>query len=478
MFLNKNSKQRGPRGLSSHGEVAIDSDYPTRLNFYQKAPMLEISIEEFEQFALDRLQVLKAIEAAQLRSRDDAEVFKQVEAVCRERMCLSVSAGSMAIRHDERRKDHISHFILRLAYCRTEDLRNWFIRYECALFKHRLNLGHKQLSKDEKDAMKAELIASYTHIPNFNFDSEVFLEVNFEDALDLVQQRRVYLRNGYAYVPAMEQIALVISEFKRRLTASLEMCAKALPRMDEDERLLPNTGKEYTTGAVAGKITADDVEPLSALFPLCMSHLNNLLRTDGHMKHGGRMQFGLFLKGIGLPMEESIVYWRRSFYKATDDEFQKKYVYNIRHNYGMEGKRADYTPYSCARIITGSQPGTGDHHGCPFRHFSPTIYDTEIQEMIQLVTGGHYQVACTKLFEITQLARARQQGRIAATAGSVETITHPNHYFEQAFNLVSAGKLDGKNSDHSSGTSTSLSQGAIGKRWRGSNPSEAMVMQE
>jgi DNA primase large subunit len=84
------------------------------------------------------------------------------------------------------------------------------------------------------------------------------------------------------------------------------MYAKALPRMDEDERLMPvllnisrqNTGKEYTTDAVAGKVTADDVEPLSALFPLCMSHLHNTLRTDGHMRHGGRMQFGLFLKVI------------------------------------------------------------------------------------------------------------------------------------------------------------------------------------
>ena len=44
---------------------------------------------------------------------------------------------------------------------------------------------------------------------------------------------------------------------------------------------------------------ADDVESLSARCPLCMSHLNNWGRSDGHMKHGGRMQFGLFLKASG-----------------------------------------------------------------------------------------------------------------------------------------------------------------------------------
>ena len=45
------------------------------------------------------------------------------------------------------------------------------------------------------------------------------------------------------------------------------------------------------------------------------------------------------------------------------DKFDKQYLYAIRHNYGKEGNRKDYTPYSCARII-GTTPGVGQVRAC------------------------------------------------------------------------------------------------------------------
>ena len=42
----------------------------------------------------------------------------------------------------------------------------------------------------------------------------------------------------------------------------------------------------------------------------------------------------------------------------TADEFDKKYSYNVKHSYGQEGVKKDYTPYSCSRMFNDT-PGSG-----------------------------------------------------------------------------------------------------------------------
>jgi hypothetical protein len=45
---------------------------------------------------------------------------------------------------------------------------------------------------------------------------------------------------------------------------------------------------------------------------------------------------------LGLSIDEAVIFWRRSFSSIQDDKFNKEYKYNIRHSYGLEGKRANY----------------------------------------------------------------------------------------------------------------------------------------
>lgn len=54
-------------------------------------------------------------------------------------------------------------------------------------------------------------------------------------------------------------------------------------------------------------------------FPLCMRQLHQSLRENHHLRHGGRMQYGLFLKGIGLSLEQALQFWRSEFIKGKVD---------------------------------------------------------------------------------------------------------------------------------------------------------------
>jgi len=118
---------------------------PIPLSTYAEPPDEEISLEEFESFAMDRLFVLRLIEALKARGLPRDELSKKLDATLGKQLPLravppggSVSAQARADAADDARKDRISHYVLRLAYSRTEDLRRWFLKHECDLFKHRL----------------------------------------------------------------------------------------------------------------------------------------------------------------------------------------------------------------------------------------------------------------------------------------------------------------------------------------------------
>ncbi|KAI9501632.1 eukaryotic and archaeal DNA primase, large subunit-domain-containing protein [Coemansia spiralis] len=460
-MFSQNAPKREGGGFgdaSAAPEVVRRSRYPTRLSVYADPPDLEVSIEEFEAFALDRLQVLRSIEDAQLRAKGEEDIRKRVNEALEKHLPLHTNRSKLPPRQlvAERRKDHVSHFILRLAFSRTEELRGWFLRYECALLKHRFKEADIAEKQELLAAAKLKLehlspAARETRLGNaslFYPPQEQLFEVDFERVLDLVSHLQVVLQGGRAFVPQSEVATLLLHEFRQRLTRALAVCAKALPQMGEDERLLPvlqnlssqTARSEYQSTGAAGAVSADNVDALSSGFPLCMQHLHTQLLKDHHLRHGGRMQFGLFLKGIGLGLQEALVYWRRAFGNMTDDQFQKGYAYNIRHNYGMEGKRADYTPYSCHRIIMSNPPGPGDHHGCPFRHFSTDrlraalhrdrLTDAEVREIAELAGAGHYQVACTRHLEVKMQHRKAQQQQTSDTETHISSIASPNQFFD------------------------------------------------
>lgn len=106
------------------------------------------------------------------------------------------------------------------------------------------------------------------------------------------------------------------------------MTARLLPNLEEDTRLLPMLtslhvryiGDDYATkNSVDGQVSRHMIDELSAKsFPLCMRQLHEAFRHNHHLRYGGRLQYTLFLKGIGMTLEDVLTMWREEFSKIMD----------------------------------------------------------------------------------------------------------------------------------------------------------------
>ena len=249
----------------------------------------------------------------------------------------------------------------------------------------------------------------------------------------------------------------------------MQLAARAFPRLDEDDRLTPilnHLSKNFATpdstisdsdSALPGApINALSIDPLSQHFPLCMRNLHMTLRKNSHLKHFGRLQYTLFLKGIGLTLEDCLIFWRQAFKLITDDTFNKEYRYNIRHAYGDVGGDAirrgrGYSPFSCQKILTEHPPGSGESHGCPYRHFSVDNLTTLLQTtgvsdrdvlrgVKEDVEKKRFHIACNRVFEWVHqgdIKRVKEDGSWGAA--ELDTIVHPNTYFKRSYLLKSGG---------------------------------------
>jgi len=461
---------------------ALHNNKRAKISIYDVPPTMEISMEEFEQFALDRMRVLKAIDAAKAKGLKPDEVREIIKQQCA--LYLPLDGKDEYKFMEERRKDEISHFILRIAYSKTEDLRRWFLRQEEILFRHRfteldvqarnhaiemltgteggklLNITEHEWVMHSAGLQKVFGSAVVDDKGNTLQDSSDpwnhVYKVPFEQVLDLVSGRRLLLVDGEAFVVSRDIVSVVISNFRLRLSRHLTENARAFYAKAEEEAerlgpLLENLtnaylGPSFSSGPVVGRITLDKVPTAMARSaPLCMKALYDTLTDKHHLKHDARMQFGLFLKGIGVTLEDSIALWKEEMMRGgkTSEQFDKQYAYSIRHNYGMEGKRTDYSPYGCGKII--NQTPVGDQvHGCPYRHWSAQHLQSALASMrlgpnvvsdvMEKVKGQHYQVACLRVFEATH------------KGGTVDALNHPNQYFQDSIKY-----WDAKNGDQAGG---------------------------
>ncbi|KAH9708133.1 DNA primase large subunit [Citrus sinensis] len=393
------------------------NDSVSTLPLYRYAPQLEVRLEDFEVFAMDRLRVLKGISDALARGKRPEEMENLVRDLWKANMRHPEAS-------EEVNKDIISHFVLRLVYCRTEDLRKWFLSMETALYRYRFllrsseakralmaefDLPCKAISRTEFENVKEKLeqVARSFDQPLPTADA-IFYKVPFEEVPELVAGRRVYIHKGHAYVAMHQVVSLVVTQFRSNLSKALILTNRkwtSTIREQERDRLTPIVealsmsylGPDYSQPKEFGEISIKDLDQLArSSFPLCMRHL--------------------FDKGVGLRMEDALAFWKAEFsQKVGAERFDKEYAYSIRHNYGKEGKRTIRSETNGVHVTS---------YGLYTLFLSKDHFLDSWCGRSSRLPLSSFQLACTLTFEAVHGS--------SCDAG----INHPNQYFSDSHKIL------------------------------------------
>ncbi|KAJ5078453.1 DNA primase large subunit [Anaeramoeba ignava] len=423
--------------------VSKQSNELSCLSFYEKIPINDIDLETLEFYAVDRLKVLWEIERLQT-AKKDYETAQQLSFVIDRYLPLSNKSTT-----EQRDKDLISHFLLRCCFCHNEEDRIWFIKNETKLFESR----YYSLSPQDKRKFISE---NFPHKPiNFQLLDPMiknsllmtdrleskFYKIPFTEAGELIGSKKAYLNQGFAYFSEKVIGKIFRTQFNQKIAIGLQKASNIFDKFDERiqkmiEKLRSKNNTFFQFGNQDGThIEFDELKNKIKSFPLCMKLIYEKLIQDHHLKHQGRIQLGLFLKGIGLSVHDSIRFWKQEFLKKmTEKDFEKDYIYGIKYNYGLEGKRVNWSPYSCPKII-GLKPAPDDFSGCPFKFLSTHNFkqillnleqkpnEEQINELISLKEGGHCQVACQRYWDLVHPGLDEPLNKLSG-------IEHPNSYFK------------------------------------------------
>lgn len=87
-------------------------------------------------------------------------------------------------------------------------------------FVRSLQLEWEEVDDDEKRDLREKLLAAGGQKKG---DDQEWFKVDWERVPELVEQRKVLLRHGKAYVPQREQMSLVVADFTKKLDEALEV---------------------------------------------------------------------------------------------------------------------------------------------------------------------------------------------------------------------------------------------------------------
>lgn len=444
------------------------------LSVYDSCPSMDLSLSEYREYCEHRLSILKWLDNQDytIPATKMAEKLKECDLFYNDV------------------KDQVSHFMLIMGFCKDGEKREWLIRLERKLFELRWELA----SRNQRNMVRAQILSAEDNkktvgnITSLNkeqciqaglsgkFPLPLFLpnatgpnehrnlpvhKVPFSEVPDLVAHCSVYIQNGYAYVPDNRFKSVISGKYRAQLGKRAAKAAANLNKLSKGPgRRLISIIKQIgslTRGPVfSGEnseniLRSKDIPTAKAHFPPCMRQMESAFQRDKHLKHKGRLTYGKFLKGCGMTCDDQIEYYRGTFTKKmAGEKFNKEYKYGIRHHYGMEGNKKNYSPNGCESIISEA-PGAGEYHGCPFRSFdkrnltkllrSLRINDHAMKPMLERAENGHFNLACRDYFAAINKGAMIKKKKMIDDIES--TWSHPNNFYNASVLVHKADEEEG-----------------------------------
>lgn len=355
--------------------------FPCRVSFYTDLQYSSVEYPELIKLTKTRFSILKLIE-----SLNDPRV-----------MDLSPA------------EDELSHFLCRLITSTVPWALQWFIAMETKLFRARLatynlseikNFFHTKYLKHARNLIVTTAEVQISHDTKFSLDSainNVFPDtvpifVYFTHAPKLIRENKVKLENGYFLLEERNIMEILANEFREHLVdkmASLKMN----PHLRNDERF-GNLAVDFF--AESQKAT-NQLKSILENSPPCISLIVKRLKKERHLKYNDRQILTRYFKECGLPVNDCIEFLRSNF-SCDPARFDREFIYMVRHNYGLEGKRANYSCHSCLQIINMDL--------CPFTskskmgEYLAENNLTDIEEMItEEINKKNYLKGCALLLK-------------------------------------------------------------------------------
>lgn len=442
--------------LRQAGTSPADKEDTMGVSFYKEPVAAEMSVREFEELTISRLNLLHAFDRV---CGYDTAIFhipdmkgKMEKDLSDANLVLRYPGGisldkSQEMKADFLRRDVTSHYALRMAFCKTRDSREWFIKQEQRLFMMRFetltpeakhafflsSIGVKCRKYEASQDELQKLAKSTAGGKIFPASGNPYLETNFyempffEVHPSLLSTRKVVVKGGMAYVPSSALQLILVGKFKECMNLALDAAFQGLQQVLADPRVgqFLRTVQDYgmQLGVAPKSKTTDGGEKLSlenfdellvSSFPPCMRMMVDFQREKKkHLKHSGRLQLRPFLKDVGFTMEESMRWWREELCKdpeITQTVFDKNYTYDVEHTYGKKGNFQGQNAFGCAKIIGFPGAVGAQVHGCPFKQLDVPqlrqlmhkwkISENSTNSMEKLINNGkHYQLACVEYFK-------------------------------------------------------------------------------